>query len=120
MPNNQYNSYQTAAKQIQENYGAFSIAGALKTPNYGNYNVSNMFQTAPDMPNNMYNMTNMPNMSNMTNNPNSTYDITLSPDMANNVNAINASEGNCVLSANCSTCPKKYKSDIKRLYEGVL
>ena len=94
MPNNQYNNYQTAAKQIQENYGAFSIAGALKTPNYGNYNVSNMFQSAPD--------------------------ITLSPDMANNVNAINASEGNCVLSANCSTCPKKYKSDIKRLYEGVL
>ena len=94
MPNNQYNNYQTAAKQIQENYGAFSIAGALKTPNYGNYNASNMFQTAPDM--------------------------TLSPDMANNVNAINAAEGNCVLSANCSTCPKKYKSDIKRLYEGVL
>ena len=94
MPNNQYNNYQTAAKQIQENYGAFSIAGALKTPNYGNYNVSNMFETAPD--------------------------ITLSPDMTNNVNAINASEGNCVLSANCSTCPKKYKSDVKRLYEGVL
>jgi hypothetical protein len=54
MPNNKYNSYGNlknawglcGSDDTKENFGGvFSIQGALKTPNYGNYNISQKFDS---------------------------------------------------------------------------
>ena len=97
-----HSKYQLFKDQVEiaapkiENFGAFSLQGALKTPNYGNQSVLQMFESEDAGVN----------------------DMQRAADIAA---GITPSADSCILGGGgCNSCSKKYKKDIKRFYSGVL
>ena len=89
------NNYEKLGGNTTENFqGVFSIQAALKTPNYGNYNASNIL--AQDVENS--NSVNQLQTADMT----------------------GSQPQNTCMGGNCSSCPSKYTGNLKRVYEGVL
>ena len=95
------NNYEKLGGNTTENFqGVFSIQAALKTPNYGNYDASNILAQYVE-------------------NSNSTDQLQTTDKLQTTDMAESQPQSTC-MGGNCSSCPSKYSGNLKRFYEGVL
>ena len=89
------NNYEKLGGNTTENFqGVFSIQAALKTPNYGNYDASNILAQYVENSNSVNQL--------------QTADMTETQPQS------------ACMGGSCSSCPSKYTGNLKRFYEGVL